>query len=55
MSDDRDPIIESCLEELLSGQGPPDMKQRILDAWEAHKNKFLRWQSYSQSNLETSY
>ncbi len=32
MSDDRDPIIESCLEELLSGQGPPDLKQRNPDA-----------------------
>ncbi len=48
MSDDRDPIIESCLEELLSGQGPPDMKQRILDAWEAHKNKPVRSPHFRQ-------
>ncbi len=48
MSDDRDPIIESCLEELLSGQGPPDLKQRILDAWEIHKNKKVRSPHFRQ-------
>ena len=33
MTDDtREPIIDSLLEELLGGQQPPDLKQRILAA-----------------------
>jgi hypothetical protein len=37
MSDPHDPILDACLEELLSGQGPPDLQQRILAAWEAER------------------
>jgi hypothetical protein len=33
MSDDRDPIIDACLEELLGAERPPDLKDQILEKW----------------------
>ena len=33
MNDDRDPIIDACLEELLGGQRPPDVSNRVLREW----------------------
>lgn len=36
MIDDRDdPLLDACLEEILSGQSPPDLTQRIVKAWSA--------------------
>ena len=35
MSEEREPIIDELLEELLGGQRPPDLTQRILDAHES--------------------
>jgi len=33
MSDDRDPILDACLDEILGGQTPPDLTPRIMQAW----------------------
>ena len=35
MSDDRDPILDAYLGEVLGGQTPPDLSARILQAWAA--------------------
>jgi len=36
MNDEQvDPILDACLEELLSGNRPPDLTARILKAWDA--------------------
>jgi len=36
MIDERDdPLLEACLEEVLGGQRPPDLTERILGAWQA--------------------
>lgn len=35
MSDDREPIIDALLEEVLGDQQPPDLTQRILGAYDA--------------------
>lgn len=32
MSDERDPILDACLDEILGGQTPPDLKPRIMQA-----------------------
>src|SRR5262245_47525007 len=32
MSDDRDPILDACLDEFLAGRRPPDLTARILQA-----------------------
>ena len=32
MNDDRDPILDACLEEFLAGRRPPDLTARILQA-----------------------
>lgn len=33
MSDEHDPILDACLEEILGGQTPPDLAPRIIQAW----------------------
>ncbi len=33
MSDERDPILDACLEEVLGGTTPPDLTPRIMQAW----------------------
>jgi len=33
MSDERDPILDACLDELLGGQTPPNLTPRIMQAW----------------------
>ncbi|HEX5102193.1 MAG TPA: DUF1549 domain-containing protein, partial [Pirellulaceae bacterium] len=35
MTDDRDPILDACLDEVLAGRRPPDLTARILQAWAA--------------------
>ena len=33
MSDERDPMLDACLDEILGGQTPPDLTPRIMQAW----------------------
>src|SRR5687768_15983135 len=35
MNDERDPILDACLDEVLAGRRPPDLTARILQAWAA--------------------
>jgi hypothetical protein len=35
MNDDRDPILDACLDEVLAGRRPPDLTARILQAFAA--------------------
>lgn len=35
MNDDRDPILDACLDEVLAGRRPPDLTARILQAYAA--------------------
>jgi hypothetical protein len=35
--DDRDPILDACLAEVVGGVTPPDLSDRILSAWKARQ------------------
>jgi hypothetical protein len=40
--DDRDPVLDACLAEVLGGVAPPDLSDRILTAWKARQDEALR-------------
>src|SRR5687768_11003633 len=51
MSDDRDPIIDACLEEVLGDSKPPDVLKSVLREWSLHQNSSLTSPSITDSSL----
>ncbi len=37
LNHDKDPLVDACLDEILGGVAPPDLTERILQAWQSRR------------------
>lgn len=51
MNDDRDPIIDACLEEILGDSKPPDVLNSVLREWSLHEHSSVANASITDPTL----